>query len=246
MYFKDNIGAFLYLAPLSEENDAGSIKQAFDILDSLNKNKDVSRIENVEEEDLFFYRKAGYDCRVKSCDYLCRRAELADLKGNKFKSKRASRNYFTKNYRFECVEFSLRYKDACLKLYDAWAAERGGKNSDSVYCGMLKDSRKCLEVLLDSYKDLGIGGRLVLVENKLKGFTFGFKLNKDTFCILYEVAELSAKGLAQFIFSEFCRGLKGYKYINVMDDSGLENLKKVKLSYHPARLIPAYIAKRDG
>jgi hypothetical protein len=30
-----------------------------------------------------------------------------------------------------------------------------------------------------------------------------------------------------------------------MDDSGLENLKKVKLAYKPVQLIPAYIAKKN-
>jgi hypothetical protein len=30
-----------------------------------------------------------------------------------------------------------------------------------------------------------------------------------------------------------------------MDDSGLDNLEKVKLSYHPVKLIPAYIITRN-
>ena len=42
----------------------------------------------------------------------------------------------------------------------------------------------------------------------------------------------------------FAQELKNYKFINVMDDSGLENLKKVKLSYHPVKLVPAYIVRR--
>jgi hypothetical protein len=63
-----------------------------------------------------------------------------------------------------------------------------------------------------------------------------YEINKDTFCILYEITDLSVKGLAQFIFKEFATELTGYKYINIMDDSGLENLKKVKLSYQPEKL----------
>ena len=50
------------------------------------------------------------------------------------------------------------------------------------------------------------------------------------------------KGVENQVGSE----LKGYKFINIMDDSGLENLKKVKLSYQPLKLIPAYIAKRKN
>jgi hypothetical protein len=61
---------------------------------------------------------------------------------------------------------------------------------------------------------------------------------------LYEITDLSIKGLAQFIFRAFAEELKNYRYLNIMDDSGLANLKKVKLSYHPERLVPAYIARR--
>jgi hypothetical protein len=98
--------------------------------------------------------------------------------------------------------------------------------------------------LLDDYSGLKIVGRVVKIDKKIKALTFGFRLAEDTFCILYEITDLSIKGLAQFIFREFCRELADYKYINIMDDSGLENLKKVKLSYHPVKLVPAYIVKR--
>ena len=40
--------------------------------------------------------------------------------------------------------------------------------------------------------------------------------------------------------------LEDFKYINIMDDSGLEGLKKVKLSYRPAKLASAYIATRPS
>ena len=72
------------------------IQRAFLIMDEINKNKDVSRIENIQQEDLDYYRCLGYLCNEKYPDYLCLRSDLALLKGNKFKSQRAAYNYFIK------------------------------------------------------------------------------------------------------------------------------------------------------
>jgi hypothetical protein len=244
IFFRDKIGCFLYLPPLGKKIRPQSLEGAFSIMDRFNRNCEVSRIENVEEKDAPFYHRLGYAWQEKYPEYLCVRAEQAKLKGNRFKSKRACFNYFIKHYKFTYLPFSLRQKNECLKLYNCWMRQRQAKNQDSVYRGMLEDSQTCLKVLLDDYSGLKIVGRVVKIDKKIKALTFGFRLAEDTFCILYEITDLSIKGLAQFIFREFCRELADYKYINIMDDSGLENLKKVKLSYHPVKLVPAYIVKR--
>ncbi len=245
VFFKDRIGCFLYIPAQGERLKPAVIQEAFRIMDSYNKNQGVSRIENVEAGDIPFYRDLGYIYYQKPGDYLCSRVDLARLRGGRFKSKRSACNYFIKHYQFKSLPFSLRDKDSCLKLYGRWMKEREAQhNRDLIYQGMLLDSRACLKILLNDYKKLNFIGRVVKIGNQIKAFSFGFKLNPETFCILYEITDLSVKGLAQFIFREFCRKLKGYKYINIMDDSGLGNLKKVKLSYHPLKLIPAYIVKR--
>ncbi len=246
VFFKDRFGCFLYLPPLSETNNPQVIKQVFKIMDGFNKNKEISRIENIAEADIPFYEGSGYACQNKSYDYICKRRDLAHLAGSKFKSKRASFNYFTKHYEFQYLPFSLKYKAGCLELYDSWAKERKINNQERIYQCMLEDSRGSLKIALDNYSDLNFTGRVVRMHNKIKAFTFGFKLNQDTFCILYEITDLSVKGLSQFIFRHFSSELKGHKYINIMDDSGLENLKQVKLSYQPVKLIPAYIVKRKN
>ncbi|MFA5144829.1 MAG: phosphatidylglycerol lysyltransferase domain-containing protein [Candidatus Omnitrophota bacterium] len=244
VFFRDKIGCFLYLPPLGSNKGPGAVEEVFKIMDSFNRNKEISRIENIEEEDISFYQGLGLDCRIKSYDYLCGREDLTDLGGNRFKSKRSSFNYFIKHNKFEYLPFSLRHKEDCFKLYDCWRGKRKANNPDPLSCGMLDDAAICLAALLKNYRKLDITGRLVKIGQNLKAFTFGYELNPDTFCVLYEVADLSVKGLAQFIFRSFCQELKDYKYINIMDDSGLENLKKVKLSYHPVKLVPAYIAKK--
>lgn len=244
VFFRDKIGSFMYLPPLSGSKNPEAIKMAFSVMDGWNRNKEISRIENLEEEDLGFYEGLGYTCRYKSCDYLCKRSDLAQLKGGAFKSKRACRNYFIKHYKFEYLPFRLQHGGECMKLYSLWMEQRGEMIQDTTYQGMLRDSLSCLKILLCAYKGLGVIGRIVRVNKEIKAFSFGFRINKDTFCILYEITDLSIKGLAQYIFQRFCSELAHYAHINIMDDSGLDNLKKVKLSYRPARLIPAYIATR--
>jgi len=246
VFLKDKIGCFLYLPPLGEKIDPQAVDGAFKIMDGVNSNKEISRIENIEKSGVSFYEDLGYKCSYKSSDYLCLRTNLAGLRGNRFKSQRAVFNYFRKHYNYEYLQFSPKYKRACLELYGLWAVERMAKTKDKIYQGMISDSRGCLKILLRDYTHLNITGRIVKIGDRIKAFTFGFPINPDTFCILYEIADLSVKGLAQFIFRRFCRELSGYKYINIMDDSGLENLKQVKLSYHPEKLIPAYIITRKN
>jgi len=244
VFFQDNIGAFLYLAPLAKSNDPKAISSVFEILERLNKNPEFARIDNVEEKDLAFYQSLGLECSLQSRDYICSRRDLEGLKGNKFKSKRASYNYFTRNFEHLYQGLSLNDRKECLGLYSLWVKQRRSRDPCSIYQGMLEDSRVALKEALENYSELGFKGSLVRINRKVKAFTFGYELNKETFCILYEITDLTVKGLAQFIFSRFARELKDYKYINIMDDSGLDNLKRVKLSYHPSSLMPAYTVRR--
>lgn len=244
IFLQDKLGCFLYLPPLGEEMTPGQIEGSFRVMDSLNKNRQLSRIENLEKDDLILFKKLGFICQEKPCDYLYLRGRIAGLRGNDFKSKRSSLNYFTKHYQPKVSEFSKHDSSECIALYGEWMRERAKRNPDNLYRGMLEDSLGCLKVLLKACPSLEVRGLAVRIGGRIKGFTLGYKLDEQTFCVLYEVTDLSAKGLAQFIFREFCIRLKGYKYINCMDDSGLENLKAVKLSYHPFKLVCAYIAVR--
>ncbi len=246
VFFKDKIGCFLYLPPLGKEIKQEAVEESFEIMDRYNKNEHISRIENIEEKDLRFYRSLGLTCKEKYPEYLCKREDLAELGGDKFKAKRASCNHFSKNYQCAYQPFSGRDIEGCLRLYNRWMKGRKAVHQGSVYQAMLLDARNCLMRLLKNYRHLNLTGRIVKISGRIQGFTFGFKINPQIFCILYEVTDLSVKGLAQFIFRQFCRELRNFKYINIMDDSGLENLKQVKLSYRPVKAIPAYIATRNA
>jgi len=244
IFFQDSCGTFLYLPPLGFNASASLVAKVFEIMDSLNKNPAISRIENVEEDQMPWFKKFGYKAVDKFPEYLYRRKDLVELRSDRYKSQRASYNFFLRHYRFNMRPYSVEDKIECLKLYENWSTQRAQAHPNHIYCGMLKDSYIAFQIMLDNYADLDILGLVVEVDNKLAGFSFGFCLNKDTFCILYEVVDLAIKGAAQFIFREFCRSLSSFTYINAMDDSGLANLKTVKQSYRPLELIPSYIITR--
>lgn len=246
IFFQDKMGCFMYLAPLARVLKPEVVSEGFKIMDGLNKNKNASRIENISEDESAFYQKLGYNCQPKPGEYLCLKNDLVRLKGNRFKSKRSCVNHFLKHNEFIYAPYSIKYKKACLRLYDAWMNNRKAQSQDKVYRGMMEDSLTCLEIVLRDYSKLNCIGRIVKIGGKIKAFTFGFAQNKETFCVLYEITDLSVKGLAQFIFWKLCSELKNYRYINIMDDSGLENLKRVKFSYYPVKLVPAYIITKPG
>jgi hypothetical protein len=245
VFFKDHIGCFAYISPQGKAVDIGIIEELFRTMDRFNKNQEISRIENIEAQDIGLYRSLGYECKMKDPEYLCRRIDLVRLSTDKFKSKRSCFNYFIKNYRFRYLAFDSQYSQECLRLYQYWMQGRKNNNPDPVYQSMLEDGWNCLGVLLHNFRHLQVIGRVIEIDGKIKAFTFGFRLNPETFCILYEITDLSIKGISQFIFRRFCEELKEYKYINLMDDSGLDNLKKCKLSYQPIKLIPNYIVSRE-
>jgi len=166
-------------------------------------------------------------------DYVYLTKDLIELKGNKYKHKRASCNYFSKSYKFQYLPYKQNMKNDCLKLFSKWACARKQKFPDLYYHKLLEDSNSSHKLAIENFKPLELTGRVIKIKGKICAYTFGFEITKDMFCVLLEVCDLTFKGIAEFIFREFAKEMILHKYINTMDDSGLENLRLSKLSYHP-------------
>ncbi|HOX54095.1 MAG: phosphatidylglycerol lysyltransferase domain-containing protein [Candidatus Omnitrophica bacterium] len=244
IFMQDDVACFMYLPPLGKISRE-IIERCFKIMDAKNANKSFSRIENAEKRDLDYYKMFDLVSRFRFNEYLYLKKNLVSLAGDDYKSKRSAYNYFVKNYKFKIQNFQSDFQAGCLALFKNWVANRKAKNSDPIYQKMLEDNYSTHSLAMKYYKPLGLVGRIIKIDDKIKAYSFGFKLNKDTFCVLFEVTDLEIKGLSQFIFREFVRGFDGFSFINVMDDSGLENLKKVKSSYKPIRLESSYAITRN-
>lgn len=247
IFFQDRWGCFMYLPPLGKEQVEPSVLETcFKLMDRYNvKNPHISRIENVEEKELAHFKKLGYTYYSKPGDYLYCRDALVNLKGNPYKSQRWGYNYFIRNYQYTYQPFIPQDKSSALRLYRRWQEARKEKFKEPLYQKMLADNFTVQKVAAENFKTLDLIGYTLRIKNRLCAYSFGFKLNHQTFCVLAETCDLSCKGISNFIFREFCRRLNNIKYINTLDDSGLENLKKVKLAYHPLKIISNYVIIRN-
>ncbi len=246
VFAKQNDDYFMPILPMPYEVGSCSylkvVRKAYQFMLESSRNPHIVRIENVPKRMCAFFEENGFSATLKETEYLYETETLSRLSGNRYKSKRSTYNAFVaKHPSVMLMPYSPADRDACFACYDAWRAERASQSKDEIYCAMLDDSHAAHRTAIADADALGLISRVVRINGEIKGYTFGYPLNADTFCVLFEVADLATKGLAQFIYREFCRELVGtYKWVNAMDDSGLESLRRVKRSYHPTRLIPSY------
>jgi len=243
VFASNEVGTFLYLPPLGEAISPRTIEHCFAIMTERNQGSSVSRIENVPQALVKHFDQNKFSVYAKSPDYVYRREDIVALKGNPFKSPRWAYNRFVKNNHAEFRAYEPTMLKDCLGLFGRWAKERAGRYSDPVYRQMLEENKKVHERILTYSNELDIIGRVVNVEGRIAGYTFGHALNSDTFVVLCEVTDLALKGCASFIFREFCKdpALTAFEFINAMDDSDMENIRRTKLFFNPCEVVSNYV-----
>ena len=246
IFAKQGADYFMPILPMPYETNnrtyLNTVNKASQFMLASNRNGHIARIENVPQEMISFFEKNGFRATLKETEYFYETAVLAELRGNGYKQQRHAYNTFVGQYPSAKLRpYRPADQDECFALYDRWRETRAQQYDDSIYNAMLDDSRSAHRIGVSHADALGLLGRVVRIDGEIRGYTFGYPLGAVTFCVLFEITDLGTKGLAQFIYREFCKELMDtYRWINAMDDSGLENLKRVKHAYHPIQLIPSY------
>jgi uncharacterized protein len=251
----------MLLPPLGKkENTYDAMLQCFEIMNSHNSNRNYSKIEYVHEEllegfvdyleegTLVYEMLKDFIIEKKLVDYIYRVDDLIDLKGDSYKSKRNEINKFKKVYPDHRIEILNKEKHgkAVMDLFNKWVKDRTTympKEEVEVFMDGIYFERFAIKRLMNDYENLDIIGLVIYINDEVKGFTVGEKINEKTASVIIEKTDFEILGCAQFIFREFTKILKdkyAVEFINVGDDMGFENLKKVKMSYRPEKLIPKY------
>jgi len=234
----------LALAPFGKGAIVPAVEKVFEQISRINPPHIPSRIDNVDSATAVILRTAGFTVTPNRPDYLYIRNEIVRRTGNKF---HAQRGAYNQAGRLHPVLRLFSYTDIinCLYLFDRWASiEQGYSSGDPMDKMMKEDARFSHHAVMKGYQELGLTGYVVEVQKSVVGYTFGFPVSQDIFCVLLEITDRSVRGLSAWLFCEFCRTLSPYKFINTMDDSGLSRLGQAKSLWHPVRTIPSYTVSK--
>jgi hypothetical protein len=237
-------GWFMPLPPIGAGPIDAPLFEALGLLRRWNGDSPVSRVENVSSQLAPELERLGYRVTPKEPDYLYRTADLAALAGDRYKSQRALCNRFEREQFFEVNAYQMSDRRDSRALLADWSRQKQAEELESLGVMLLADAVPAHEVIWSQASALGLTGQVVRIHGRLCAYTFGYWLTSATFCVLLEVTDRTLPGLAQYLFRETCRTALagGAEYINAMDDAGLLGLRASKQAYHPAMLIPNFVA----
>ena len=251
----------MLLPPIGEkEHITDAMITCFEIMNSNNSSPYLGRIDYVQasmveefvqttdEVQNMFEMLENYIIEKKLIDYVYEVEKLIGLQGNSYHTKRTEINKFKKSYpdyRIEVLD-SEKHTEGILNLFNKWVTDRikyMPKEEAELFLDGIHQERYAIKRMLHDYNALELIGLVIYIDDELKGFTAGERINEDTASVIIEKTDFEVMGCAQFIFREFSVLLRdhyGISYINVGDDMGFENLRKVKMSYRPYKLVPKY------
>ena len=173
-------------------------------------------------------------------DYVYLTEDLVSLRGNQFKSKRSDINQFVRSYpNWRCETLTHQHCAEIMQLARDWLLKRFHKASflidEPSYRSAIEEYH-AIHQALHSSAHLELTGLVLLLGERIVGFTLGERLSADTASVIFEKTDLHVRGASQIIFRELARVLSDCRFINVGPDLGIETLRKAKLSYHPVAL----------
>ncbi len=253
-------GLTMLLPPLGEPARQGrALRICIKILDAYNPSPQQARLDfvyhdflKVLDTDILtggpLINGELWNVEVTNPDYIYRTQDLIDLKGNSYKTKRNEINQFRRAHpNHELAPFNKTHREAARALVNAWMQQRlqtipDGSFEDFVY--NIEMERKAIQRAIALYDELKLEGLSLFIDGRLEGFTFGERLNRDVANVLIEKTNFNIQGAAQYLFREFSKVFVECTYINVGDDLGFENLRRVKMSYRPAMFGEKIILRR--
>lgn len=241
---KQNIGNIndAYLYPMGK----GDIKPLIEKIIDMDPNKlifaGLSPVEAEELEGLFPGKFTIEEAR-NDFDYMYLLEKMVTLKGKKLHRKRNHINGFKKNnpvWSFEVI--TEDNMDECIEMNKKWCLDVGCEDDES-----LLDENCATKYFFKYFKELGLEGGLIRVEDKVVAYTMGEVLSHDTYVIHIEKAFKDIQGAYPMINQQFISWIQEQYphlvYVNREEDMGLEGLRKAKLSYYPDKMAEKYRAK---
>ena len=228
--------------PLGEKHD---VSKALCCIFKYFKEKDrVFRLISLSEKMLCFLREKKLEEQFDILpqrgffDYIYKREKLVTFSGKKLNAKRNHLNYFYNNYKYEFMDITNENEAACQE-----------KLSDLIFSRSLDSQAEFIATMkiLKNRETIGLIGKVLYVQGEIVGIILG-QYHHGMALIEIAKADIDYRGASVALFQLFLKdNLTDCEEVNLMEDLGLEGLRKVKLSYKPEYLIEKFslIAKPD-
>jgi hypothetical protein len=169
-------------------------------------------------------------------DYVYSTADLINLAGNKYHSKRNFLHVLERSHQFSYEPLEERHLPACRELAAAWCSLKRCEEDLN-----LMGEWEAVAAALDHFQALKLKGGVILIDGKVEAFAVGELLNRDTAVIHLEKANPDIRGLYAVINQRFCQeAWAAVPFLNREQDLGEPGLRQAKLSYHPDRLVEKF------
>ncbi len=222
-----------YLMPLTNPDTAE--EGCFDELKGLLSTGEWNFVFPVPEEwlDCFGEEDFRREYSENDSDYLFFTEKFKTYPGKKMHKKKNLLNQFLNNYEPLLVPLTDEVLEDAKSILELWQHTSPQEIAASDY-------HQCMEAL-EKRDELGLTGAMAFADGKPAGFLLGEPLNDETFTIHFAKADISFKGIYQFLFSRFANDFcPHFEFMNLEQDMGNEGLRKTKVSYRPDLMAHKY------
>lgn len=180
--------------------------------------------------------------KISYADYICDFQELINYSGSKYKHKRKFANAFYKKYEFEYKSLTTENIEYAAKgLFKIISNSMPKGNFDH-------DEWQAYSRLLNNFDKLNLKGGIIVVDNEVVAVSVAERVFEN---IIIHIRRCNKSFIGVYpamlqllLKNEFCDN--NYKFVNLQDDMGIENLRKSKLSYKPVILLEKYYIKEES
>jgi uncharacterized protein len=170
----------------------------------------------IPEEWVHGFSVTSFD---QDSDYVFSTAKIAEYSGRHLAGRRNLVHQFEKQYEAHAEPLA----NEAIHVLDLW------KNQG--------DYEACKEAI-ELHQELGLVGRLYTVDTKPVGFIIGEPLNNSMFVLHFAKADITYKGIYQYMYQAFAKELVGkFQFLNWEQDLNDEGLRRSKEAYLPDRHV---------
>jgi hypothetical protein len=166
-------------------------------------------------------------------DYIYLAANMASFKGKHYTRHRNHLNQFFAAYQPITSPICVANVNDAMTVLHEWQDDSGLAHDNT-------DFEQCQEAL-EKFSGLALWGTIYYIADSPAGFIIGEALNADTFCLHFAKASKTYHGIYEFMFNDTAKQLQSqYKYLNLEEDMGNKNLRRMKSSYGPENILKKY------